>query len=79
MTETVQLASIRCNIILTGKITTDQMYGAMYKAAALSGFTANVPGIPEKKLYPKTKKIQNIPKLHHARYDFSEAKTKFHV
>ena len=55
------------------------MYGAMYKAAALSGFTANVPGIPEKKLYPKTKKIQNIPKLHHARYDFSEAKTKFHV
>ena len=79
MTETVQLVSIGCNIILTGEITTDQMYGAMCKAAALSEFTANVPGIPEKKLYPKTKKIQKIPKLHHVRYDFSEAKTKFHV
>ena len=55
------------------------MYGAMCKAAAVSEFTANVPGIPEKKLYPKTKKIQKIPKLHHVRYDFSEAKTKFHV
>ena len=37
--------------------TPDQTYDAMCKATALSGFTANVLDIAEKKLYPKTKKI----------------------
>ena len=40
--------------------TPDQMYDATCKVTALSGFTANVLDIAEKKLYPKTKKIQNI-------------------
>ena len=35
--------------------TPDQMYDAMCKATALSGFTANVLDITEKKSYPKTK------------------------
>ena len=59
--------------------TPDQMYDAMYKATSLSGFTANMLDIAEKKLYPKTKKIQNISRIHHVRYNYSEAKTKFHV
>ena len=37
--------------------TPDQMYDAMCKATALSGFTANVLDITEKKSYPKTNKI----------------------
>ena len=44
--------------------TPDQMYDARCKATALSGFTANVPDIAEKKLHPKTKKIQNISTIH---------------
>ena len=59
--------------------TPDQMYDAVCKAAALSGFTANALDIAEKNSYPKTKKIQNISKINHLRYDYSEAKTKFHV
>ena len=47
--------------------------------ATLSGLTANVLDIAEKKLYPKSKKIQNISRIHHVRYNYSEAKTKFHV
>ena len=34
--------------------TPDQMCDPMCKATALSGFTANVPDIAEKKSYPKT-------------------------
>ena len=59
--------------------TPEQMYDAMCKATALSGFTANVLDIAEKKSYPKIKKIQSISKIHHVKYDYSEAKTKFHV
>ena len=59
--------------------TPDQMYDAMCKAAALSGFTANALDIAEKNSYPKTKKIQNISKINHLRYNYSEAKTNFHV
>ena len=55
------------------------MYGAMCKATALFGFTINVLHIAEKKSYPKTKKIQNISRIHHARYDYSEAIIKFHA
>ena len=40
--------------------TPDQMYDAMCKATALSGFTANVLDIKERKSYAKTKKIKNI-------------------
>ena len=46
----------------------------MCKATALSGFTANVLDITEKKSYPKTKKIQNISRIPHVKYDYSEAK-----
>ena len=56
-----------------------QMYDAMCKATALSGFTANVLDIAEKKSYSKPKEIQNISRIHHVIYDYSEAKTKFHV
>ena len=59
--------------------TPDQMYDTMCKATALSGLTANMLDIAEKKLYSKTKKIKNIARIHHVRYDYSEAKTKFHV
>ena len=55
------------------------MYDAMCKATALSGFTANVLDIAEKKSHPKTKKIQNISRINHVKYDYSEAKTKVHV
>ena len=55
------------------------MYDAMYKATALSAFTTNVLNIAEKKLYPKTKKIHNISRIHHVRYNYSEAKSNFHV
>ena len=34
--------------------TPDQMCDPMCKATALSGFTANLPDIAEKKSYPKT-------------------------
>ena len=40
--------------------TPNQMYDAMCKATALSGFTANVLDIKERKSYAKTKKIKNI-------------------
>ena len=59
--------------------TPNQMYDAMCKAIELSGFTVNVLDIAEKKSYPKAKKIQNISRIHHVRYDYSEAITKFHV
>ena len=55
------------------------MHDAMCKITALSGFTANVLDNAEEKSYPKTKKIQNISRIHHVRYNYSEAKTKFHV
>ena len=43
--------------------TADQMYDAMCKATALSGFTANILDITEKKSYPMTNKIKNICKI----------------
>ena len=60
--------------------TPDQMYDAMCKATALSGFTANVLDVKERKLYAKTKKINNISKIHYVKYDYSEtSQTKFYV
>ena len=57
-----------------------QMYDAMCKATTLSGFTANVLDIKERKSYAKTKKIKNISKIHHVKYDYSDkSQTKFHV
>ena len=44
--------------------TPDQMYDAMCKATTLSGFTANVVDVKERKFYAKTKKINNISKIH---------------
>ena len=44
--------------------TPGQMYDAICKATALSGFTANVPDVKERKLYAKTKKKNNILKIH---------------
>ena len=59
--------------------TPDQMYDAMCKAKALSGFTANVLDIKERKSYAKTKKIKNISKIHRVKYDYSDkSQTKFH-
>ena len=47
--------------------TPDQMYDAMCKATALSGFTANVFDVKERKFYAKTKKINNILKIHYVK------------
>ena len=56
------------------------MYDAMCKATTLSGFTVNVLDIKERKSYAKTKKIKNILKIHHVKYDYSDkSQTKFHV
>ena len=60
-------------------IETPKTPNQMYDATAVPEFTANVLDIAEKKSYPKTKKIQNISRIHHVRYDYIEAKTKFHV
>ena len=46
---------------------------------AFSGFTPNVLDITERKSYPKTKKIKNISRIHHVKYNYSEAKTIFHA
>ena len=46
---------------------------------AFSGFTPNVLDITEKKSYLKTKKIKNISRIHHVKYNYSEAKTIFHA
>ena len=52
----------------------------MCKATALSGFTANVLDIKERKSYIKTKKIKNISKIHHVKYDYNDkSQTKFHI
>ena len=60
--------------------TPDQMYDAMCKATALSGFTANVLDIRERKSYATKKKIKNILKIHHVKYDYRDkSQTKFHV
>ena len=60
--------------------TPDQMYDAMCKATALSGSTANVLDIKERKFYAKTKKIITISKIHCVKYDYSEtSQTKFYV
>ena len=60
--------------------TPDQMYDAICKATALSGFTANVFDIKERKSYIKTKKIKNISKIHHVKYDYNDkSQTKFHI
>ena len=60
--------------------TCNQMYDAMCKATTLSGFTANVLDIKERKSYAKTKKIKNILKIYHVKYDYSDKnQTKFHV
>ena len=60
--------------------TPDQMYDAMCKATALSGFTANVLDIKERKSHTKTKKIKNISKIHHVKYDYNDkSQTKFHI
>ena len=60
--------------------TPNQMYDAMCNATTLSGFTANVLDIKERKSYAKTKKIKNISKIHHVKYDYSDkSQTKFHV
>ena len=60
--------------------TPDQMYDAMCKATALSGFTANVLDIRERKSYAKKKKIKNILKIDHVKYDYRDkSQTKFHV
>ena len=60
--------------------TPNQIYDAMCKATALSGFTANVLNIKERKSYAKTKKINNISKIHHVKYDYSDkSQTKFHT
>ena len=40
---------------------------------AFSGFTPNVLDITERKSYPKTKKIKNISRIHHVKYNYSEA------
>ena len=58
--------------------TADQMYDAMCKATALSGFTANILDITEKKSYPMTNKIKNISRIHHIKYDYHKDGTKFH-
>ena len=44
--------------------TPGQMYDAICKATALSGFTANVPDVKERKFYAETKKKNNILKIH---------------
>ena len=60
--------------------TPDQMYDAMCKATALSGFTANVVDVKERKFYAKTTKINNISKIDYVKYDYSEtSQTKFYV
>ena len=60
--------------------TLNQMYDAMCNATTLSGFTANVLDIKERKSYAKTKKIKNILKIYHVKYDYSDkSQTKFHV
>ena len=56
------------------------MHDAMCKATALSGFTANVLDVKERKFYAKTKKINHISKIHYVKYDYSEtSQTKFYV
>ena len=52
----------------------------MCKATTLSGFTANVLDVKERKFYTKTKKINNISKMHYVKYDYSnKSQTKFYV
>ena len=59
--------------------TPDQMYDAMSKTTALSGFTANVLDVKGRKFYAKTKKI-NISKIHYVTYDYSDkSQTKLYV
>ena len=80
--EIAQLQNARCSTALRGNNieTPDQMYDAMCKATALSGFTANVLDIKERKSYAKTKKIKNISKIHNVKYDYSDkSQTKFHI
>ena len=80
--EIAQLQNARCSTALRGNNieTPDQMYDAMCKATALSGFTANLLDITERKSYAKKKKIKNISKIHHVKYDYSDkSQTKFHV
>ena len=60
--------------------TPDEMYDAMCKATALSGFTANVHDVKERNFYAKTKKINNISKIQYVKYDYSDkSQTKFYV
>ena len=80
--EIAQLQNARCSTALRGNNieTPDQMYDAMCKATALSGFTANVLDIRERKSYAKKKKIKNILKIDHVKYDYRDkSQTKFHV
>ena len=49
------------------------------KTLEISFIETNELDIAEKKLYPKTKKIKNISRIHLVKYNYSEAKTKFHV
>ena len=60
--------------------TPDQMHDAMCKVTALSGFTANVLDVKERKFYAKTKKINNISKIHYVKYDYSDkSQKKFYI
>ena len=52
----------------------------MCKATALSGFTAKVLDVKERKFYAKTKKINNVSKIHYVKYDCSDkSQAKFFV